>query len=327
MFDDPAGQALKTALLVAGAVLWLVWVIGLLVFRRRPELRVGTAREFFYPAAALAITLAWHFSNPSTFGFGVLALTMRAGLIIGVFLGCVWLISLWRRDSGIMDVAYPLAVAVPVVVLIARRGAWSPHEIVMVAMLGLWSIRMSAHIGLRNRGHGEDGRYAAWRRRFGRHWWWWSLFQVFTIQGVTVWLWSLGLYMALRAGPQDLGWQHALALLVFAVGFGFQALGDLQLERFKKQRRERSMVLDTGLWALTRHPNYFGEAMVWWSFGVLALVHPLGWAALVCPLYVTWFMSAGSATPMQERYLAKTKPAYADYMQRVPAFFPWIGKQ
>ena len=314
---------MKTALLLAGAVLWLVWVAGLLVFRRRPELRVGTLREFVFPVAALVITLVWELSNRSTFGFGFLSLYMRMGLVTGVFLSAVWLLSLLRRDSGIMDVAYPLATAVPVVVLVARHGNWSAHEAVVVALVALWSLRLSAHIGWRNAGHGEDGRYAAWRQRFGRHWWWWSFFQVFAMQGVMVWLWYMGLAMAVYAGPAGLGWQHALALPLFAVGFGFQALGDLQLERFKKQRNDRGMVLDTGLWALTRHPNYFGEALVWWSFGVLGLVHPWGWVALVCPLYVTWFMSAGSATPMQERYLAKTKPAYAAYMQRVPRFFPW----
>ena len=314
---------MKSALLLAGAVLWLVWVAGLLVFRRRPELRVGTLREFVFPVAALVITLVWELSNRSTFGFGFLSLYMRMGLVTGVFLSAVWLLSLLRRDSGIMDVAYPLAAAIPVVVLVTRRGNWSAHEFLVVALVVLWSLRLSVHIGWRNAGHGEDGRYAAWRQRFGRHWWWWSFFQVFAMQGVMVWLWYMGLAMAVYAGPAGLGWQHALALPLFAVGFGFQALGDLQLERFKKQRNDRGMVLDTGLWALTRHPNYFGEALVWWSFGVLGLVHPWGWVALVCPLYVTWFMSAGSATPMQERYLARTKPAYAAYMQRVPRFFPW----
>lgn len=306
------------------AVLWLVWVVSLLVFKRRPELRVGTAREFVYPVAALVLGLAWWFSTSTSPGSWFLSLYMRAAVITGALLTGVWLLSLLRRDAGIMDVAYPLSVAVPVVVLIAHRGSWSAHEILTVLMVGLWSLRMSLHIGIRNGKHaGEDGRYAAWRRRFGKHWWWWSFFQVFTMQGVTVWLWSLGLIAAVAAGPHGLQWQHALALLLFAVGFGFQAVGDLQLERFKARRADRSQVLDTGLWRLSRHPNYFGEAMVWWSFGALGLVHPWGWVALVCPLYVTWFMSAGSATPMQERYLAKTKPAYADYMRRVPSFFPW----
>lgn len=314
---------MKTTLVFAASGLWLVWVIALLVFRRRPELRVGTLREFVYPVAALVIGLLWLASTKTSPGSWFLALYMRAAVIAGVLLTAVWLLSLLKRDTGIMDVAYPLAAAVPVVVLIAQRGTWSPHEIVTAALVAVWSMRMSLHIGLRNAGHGEDGRYAAWRRRFGPHWWWWSFFQIFMMQGVTVWLWSLGLIGAVAAGPRDLGWQHGLAVLLFAIGFYFQVVGDLQLQHFKKTRTDRSQVLDTGLWRLTRHPNYFGEAVVWWSFGALGLVHPWGWLALICPVYVTWFMGAGSATPMQDRYLAKTKPAYADYMRRVPTFFPW----
>jgi steroid 5-alpha reductase family enzyme len=222
-----------------------------------------------------------------------------------------------------MDVAYPLVPALPIAALVAWRGSWSAHELVTVALALLWSLRLSLHIGVRNIGHGEDRRYAAWRSRFGAQYWWWSYFMIFAAQGVTVWLWVLPLTMAVVAAPAALGWQHALALVLFAVGFFFQAVGDVQLERFKKQRTDRSMVLDTGVWSLTRHPNYFGEVMIWWSFGALGLVHPWGWVALLSPAYVTWMMSAGSATPMQERYLAKTKPAYADYMRRVPAFFPW----
>lgn len=314
---------MRTGLILMAVALWLAWVVGLLVFGRRQDLRVGSAREFVYPLAALLIGLAWFFSTRAMPGSWFLSLYMRCGAIIGVMLGGVWLLSLLRRNAGIMDVAYPLAAAVPVVVLVAWRGTWSAHEVLCVVLVAAWSLRMSLHIGLRGRGQPEDGRYAAWRRRFGRHWWWWSLFQVFMLQGVTVWLWSLGLIAAVAAGPRDLGWQHALALALFAIGMVFQVVGDLQLQRFRKQRSDRSMVLDTGLWRLTRHPNYFGEAMVWWSFGALGLVHPWGWLALVSPLYVTWFMSAGSATPMQERYLARTKPAYADYMRRVPGFFPW----
>ena len=308
-------------------LLWLVWVTGLLVFRRRPELRVGTAREFVYPVAVMVVGLFWWFSTATSPGTWFLTLTMRAALVTGVVLAVVWLLSLARRDAGIMDVAYPLAVALPVLVLINERATWSPHECVIAAMVTLWSLRMSAHIFLRSRGHGEDGRYAAWRRRFGPHWWWWSFFQVFAMQGVTVWLWSFCLVGAVAAGQRPLGWQHALAAALFAIGFYFQAVADYQLEGFKAQRSDRAQLLDTGLWSLSRHPNYFGEAMVWWSFGALGLVHPWGWLTLICPLYVTWFMSSGSATPMQERYMAKTKPGYAAYMARVPKFFPWSKPQ
>jgi len=314
---------ITTGLVAAVTVLWLVWVLALLAFRRQPALRVGTPREFVMPLMALVIGLWWWFSRSDWPGAHFLSVTMKAAVINGTLLTLVWLISLARRDAGIMDVAYSMAAAIPALVLLLMRGSWSPHEVITAVLVGLWSARMSLHIGLRNTGDGEDARYAAWRKRFGRHWWWWSYFQIFAMQGVMVWLWSIGLVAAVAAGAHPLGWQHALALVLFAIGFGFQVVADLQLERFKRQRTDRKRVLDTGVWGLSRHPNYFGESVVWWSFAALGLVHPWGWLALVCPIYVTWFMSAGSATPMQERYLQKAKPAYADYMRRVPVFFPW----
>lgn len=314
---------MKTNLTILVGMLWLIWMAGLLVFRRRPELRVGTAREFVYPIAAFVLVTGWLLLDTSHPAYKFLSLYIQAGLITWALLAVVWLISLFTRDCGIMDVFYPLSASVPVVVLLAEQGTWSPHECFLTALVALWSLRLAIYIWARNRGHSEDGRYAAWRRRFGPQWWWWSFFQVFTLQGVTVWLWSLGLIFAVAAPPAALGWPHGLAAILFGIGFYFQVVGDLQLERFKRNRTDRTTVLDTGLWSLTRHPNYFGEAMIWWSFGALALAHPFGWIGLICPWYVTWFMSRGSATPMQERYLAKNKPGYADYMTRVPGFFPW----
>ncbi len=314
---------MKLAMLLVPSALWLVWVAGLVWFGRKPELRIGTARDFIFPFAALAVVLAWLLSGSSVALSGLLTLYLKAGLVVLAWVTLIWLISLAMRDTSIIDIAYPLIAFLPLGVLIAWQGNWSLHECFIVALSGLWSLRLALHIGIRNLGHGEDRRYAAWRTRFGRHWWWWSFFQVFTTQGVLVWLWVLPLVMALATPTPALGWQHLLALLVFALGFGFQVVSDAQLERFKKTRSGRGEVLDSGLWRLSRHPNYFGEAAIWCSFGVLGLVHPWGWIALACPLYVTWFMASGSATPMQERYMAKSKPAYAAYMTRVPKFFPW----
>ncbi len=162
---------MTAALPLVAAGLWLIWMAGLLVFRRRPELRVGNAREFVYPIAAMVIALAWLLLPASSPASAFLTLYLHSGLITAVFLTAVWLLSLARRDCGIMDLAYPLAVSIPVTSLVVWRGQWSPHETMIVVLVALWSLRMSSHIGLRNRGHGEDGRYAAWRRRFGGAWW------------------------------------------------------------------------------------------------------------------------------------------------------------
>jgi steroid 5-alpha reductase family enzyme len=312
-----------TLVACAAGLLWLIWLGALLLLGRRPELKVGALGDFVFPSAAGLVVAGWLAAPAGTALARFLDGYLLYGAIIFGLMLLVWALSLLLRDASIMDVAYPLAAFVPLAVLVALRGIWSAHEIVVLLLVALWSLRLSSHIGRRNLGHGEDARYAGWRRRFGHRWWWWSLFQVFLLQGVLVWLWCLPLALALDAAPAGLSWHHAAAIGVFAVGFVFQAVGDWQLARFMRTRTDRTAVLDTGLWRLTRHPNYFGEATIWWSFWLAVLVHPWGWLSFPAPLHVTWFMSRGSAAPMQERYLMKTKPAYADYMRRVPAFIPW----
>lgn len=309
---------------LAALGLWVIWVVALVRWRARPELKTGAVRDFVFPGAAALIAVAWALAPRGSAVAQFLDFYLFYGALILVLVTLVWLISLALRDSSIMDILYPLAAAIPATLLVAWRGTWSAHEIISVGLALIWSIRLSGYLAWRNLGHGvEDARYASWRRRFGADWWWWSYFQVFVMQGVLIWLWCLPLALALHAASAPLGWLHVAAIAVFLVGFVFQAGGDWQLERFKQTRKDRSEVLERGLWALTRHPNYFGEAVIWWSFWICALVHPWGWLTIVAPVYVTWFMAAGSATPMQERYLAKTKPGYASYVARVPAFFPW----
>jgi steroid 5-alpha reductase family enzyme len=110
------------------------------------------------------------------------------------------------------------------------------------------------------------------------------------------------------------------------VGFVFEAGGDWQLTRFKRHRTDPSQLLNTGLWSLTRHPNYFGQTCMWWGYGVFALAHPWGWLSVFPLAYVTWFMNKGSATSLMERHMIKTKPGYAEYCDNVPAFFPRFWK-
>lgn len=307
--------------LIIAALTLVAWLLAITLFERRIQGSVSL-QTFTFPGM-LALYMAFWWSGESWTATASLAEIHQQFLsVIAVFLTTVWMISLLMKDTSIMDIAYPLTAAVPTMVIVAARGAWTPHELLCVILVCLWSCRLAGHIGMRNLPHGEDARYAAWRRRFGRNWWWWSFFQVFLLQGVLISMWSAPLMLAIDAPQRAAGWQHGLAVGLFVIGFYFQAVSDYQLEHFRKTRSSQGDILDSGLWALSRHPNYFGEALIWWSFGLLGLTHPWGWLGLAAPLYVTWFMSRGSATPMQERYLAKKKPGYDAYIARVPKFFP-----
>jgi len=144
-------------------------------------------------------------------------------------------------------------------------------------------------------------------------------------QGVLVWGWALPLVFALARPAAALAW-NALGLLALAAGVAFEADADWQLARHRADPARRGTVLQSGLWALSRHPNYFGEALVWWGFFLFALSHPWGWIGIASPLYVTWFMTQGSATRMTDAYLHKHRPDYAAYAARVPAFWPRLWR-
>ena len=264
--------------------------------------------------AALGLSGAWSADFLSTF--------LQLGIWLWAWLTVVWVISLLKRDASIMDIAYGVLLLGASWWLFLHNGAQAQaSNVLLLSMTSIGFGRYSLYILWRNLPHGEDPRYARWRQRSGARWWWWSYFQIFLLQGVVIWIWAVPLVFGMRASG-EIGFWHIAGALVWLVGFVFEAGSDWQLTRFKHQRTDRSQLLDTGLWALSRHPNYFGQTCMWWGYGVFALAHPWGWLSVLPLVYVTWFMNKGSATSLMERHMVKTKPGYANYCATVPAFFP-----
>jgi steroid 5-alpha reductase family enzyme len=244
------------------------------------------------------------------------------GLTMWATLTVVWGVGTALRNHSLMDVAYPITPWLAAMVAWQVAGGdLSSRSLALLACLTLWSWRLSGYIGLRYLPHGEEARYARWRARGGTSWWWWSYFQIYLTQGVIVWIWTWPVALALQA-PGPLSVWAWLAVGVWAMGFVFEVGGDWQMHRFRTNPANKGRVMDRGFWAWCRHPNYFGESMMWLGYGLFALSHPWGWLGLPSVAMVFWFMNRGSATSMTERYMLKTKPGYADYMARTPAFFP-----
>lgn len=270
-----------------------------------------------YPVLPL-LAVGFFSVRPSAFG----SIWLQLGLWLWLWLTAVWIVSLLKRDASIMDIAYGfLMLGAPWWLYLHLGRSASASGLLMLGLASLGFGRYSLYILWRNLPHGEDPRYARWRERSGKRWWWWSYFQIFLLQGVVLWVWAVPLTFGLLSDSEIGPWQVA-ATLVWAVGFVFEAGGDWQLARFKRRRQDRSQLLDTGLWGLTRHPNYFGQTCMWWGYGLFAMAHPWGWLSVLPLVYITWFMNKGSATSLMERHMVKTKPGYAEYCARVPAFFP-----
>ena len=313
-------SALNPVLAAAGLGWLLLAVIWLLALEKTAKARWMHQLHALLPLGVLGVAL---FAPADTVVAQTSAQWLVAGALMLTILTVVWMLSLLTRNAGIMDVGYSLTASLTAVGLVVLHQADSPRQLVFLLLVVVWSGRLVAHASGTNLGQSQEQQpYASWRKQHGQRWWWWSYFQVFLLQGGLIWIWALPMVMTVYAEPGPLMPRDLLAMAIWLTGFVFQAGADWQLKRFKANPANKGKVLQSGLWSLTRHPNYFGEATMWWAYFVFGLAHPLGWVAIVGPLYVTWFMSKGSAAAMLDRHMLRTKPDYAAYVERVPGFCP-----
>lgn len=248
------------------------------------------------------------------------ALWVWAGLA-GAFT-LLWLASLPLRNASIVDMWWGPAFVLAALIYLGAQPAASPRAMAVLAVVTAWAARLAWHIARRNIGHGEDPRYAAWRAQHGPSWWWVSWLKVFLLQATVAWVvsWPVGAAIAARP-PFPTAWDAA-GLALAGVGLAVEAVADAQLRRFKRAA-ERGAVCDVGLWRYSRHPNYFGESVVWWGLFVVAAGVPGGWPTIVSPVLMTWLLVRVSGVALLERGLSTSKPGYAEYVRRTSAFVPW----
>jgi steroid 5-alpha reductase family enzyme len=250
-----------------------------------------------------------------------MALAIHLGLFLLAWSLAGWLLSLWLRRMDIADVAWGLGFMLVAAILWAYQTP-GPLGLMVFVPVVIWGLRLAWHIGRRMRGKPEDFRYRQWREEWG-HWMpIRSLLQVFLLQTallavIAAPLLLAGIHPEARPGP--VAWA---ALGLWLAGFLFQAMADAQLARFRRRRRDRDEVLQEGLWRYSRHPNYFGEILMWWGLGLMVLPLPWGWLALISPLTITWLLVRVSGVPMLERRY-DGNAGYAAYRARTPALVPW----
>lgn len=235
----------------------------------------------------------------------------------------LWIVSLIRRDSSIVDPAWGVSFVIAAAAATTVEAAWArPQALLILALLALWGFRLSGFLLVRNLGHGEDPRYAAWREQHGSRWWWRSLFQVFLLQGTILLIVSLVTIQPISEGDSP-NWLAFVGAAVVVAGILIEAVSDAQLARFRRDASKRGQVLDSGLWKFSRHPNYFGESVVWWGFWFVALGSGGAWWTVVSPLLMTWLLLKVSGVPMLEKRLESTRPGYAEYARKTSAFVLW----
>jgi len=258
-----------------------------------------------------------------------LEIFLVAGVFILVYMTALWGLSLILRNSSIVDIFWGLGFVIAAWIYFAlSTEGYLVRKLMICGIVTIWGLRLTLHILVRNWGKAEDYRYKQWREKAGKNWWWRSFFKVFLLQGILMWLISIPLLAAQYSPtPKFLNMLDYLAVLVWLIGFYFEAIGDWQLRRFKAEPKNKGKLLTAGVWKYTRHPNYFGDAAQWWGFYLAAAATGTRLWTIFSPILMTFLLLRVSGVKMLEVALEKSKPGYEEYIKKTNAFFPWFPRQ
>lgn len=250
-----------------------------------------------------------------------IVVTAAAASVLAVVHAMTFAIGRRIGRYNVVDVAWGLGfIAVAAIAAALGRGD-ALRRWLLLALVVIWASRLSWHVYRKTVGKGEDPRYAELLRgaSVGQ-----VLRKVFVLQGFATWFISLPLQISAVTGPTPapLVGAAAAGVALWGLGVVFEAVGDRQLRVFKSDPANHGVVMDRGLWSWTRHPNYFGDACVWWG---LWLVTINGWPALLtvpCPLLMTYFLVYATGARLTEKYM-DGRPGFAEYKSRTAFFVPW----
>ncbi len=239
-----------------------------------------------------------------------------------------WLLSLVYKNVTVVDSLWGLGFVLIAWISFGLTEGYVGRKILIGVITTAWGLRLSVHLTWRNWGKGEDPRYGSWRQASGERFWIISLFKVFLLQALFLCVIALAVqYSQIPSQPAHFTGFDIAGLIIWLIGFGFESVSDWQLARFKTDVANKGKVMDRGLWAYSRHPNYFGECLIWWGIFFIALSTPNSGWTIISPLVITAVLLKMTGIPLMEKTIVDTRPAYRDYIRRTPAFIPWFPKK
>jgi steroid 5-alpha reductase family enzyme len=247
---------------------------------------------------------------------------IAAALAIVALMLTTWIVSVMIKNASIVDIVWGLGFVVVAWTVRLTVDGDTTRQNLLVVLVTLWGLRLALYLAKRNIGHGEDFRYVLMRRKHGARFPLVSLYTVFAFQGALMWVVSLPVQLGQADDGAPVGPLAVIGAAAWVVGFVFEAVGDAQLAGFKKDPANAGKVMDRGLWSLTRHPNYFGDAVQWWGIGIVAAEAGTAAIGLIGPVVMTFLLTRVSGVPMLEHSMAKRRPGYEDYVRRTSAFVP-----
>jgi steroid 5-alpha reductase family enzyme len=246
-----------------------------------------------------------------------------AAATVLVYMLALWAISVPLGDPSFVDAGWAFGFVLIAVVTAAIADGDPTRKVLIVATTAVWGLRLAGYLFWRWRRTGPDKRYASMLRHAPGNPHVFLLTRVFLLQGALMWVVALPVQLGqVYATPKGVTVQAVIGLVVAATGIAFEATGDAQLTRFKRDPANATRVMDRGLWRYTRHPNYFGDCLVWWGLFLMAVVNAPTFFTVAGPVTMTYLLLRWSGVPILERGLLRRRPDYAAYMQRTSAFLP-----
>lgn len=249
-----------------------------------------------------------------------------ASILVVYFI--IWfIIAKVKNNYGLVDIAWGLGFVVVAWTSFFTTNEWRTQSLAILLLVSAWGFRLFWHLFKRNWNSPEDYRYVRMRKRWGttlvnlK-----SFLNVFALQGVLLFIISLPIMNSFYQEKTTFQWWQVAGIIIWLIGFYFEVVGDLQLERFKKEPANKGKLLTTGLWSLTRHPNYFGEATCWWGIFLISFTTLDQLWLIISPIIITLLLLFVSGVPLLEKKY-KDREDFKIYASKTAKFFPVIGKK
>ncbi|MFC2166335.1 DUF1295 domain-containing protein [Acidobacteriota bacterium] len=251
---------------------------------------------------------------------------LYSALSVFIYMVCIFVIAQIKKDNSIVDIAWGIGFILVAFLTFFLEPGFMARHILSVALIFLWGTRLAAHIAVRKRGKGEDFRYGKWRREWGKWFFVRSFFQIYMLQGFLLLIIAYPVILINHSKKTGIEFLDIIGLIIWLNGFFFEAVGDYQLSKFKRQAENKGKIITQGLWRFTRHPNYFGETTMWWGIFLIALSVRNGWTAIVSPMMITFLLlKVSGITMLEKKYIGNKE--FEEYAKKTNAFFPWFSKK
>jgi steroid 5-alpha reductase family enzyme len=242
-------------------------------------------------------------------------------VVVLIYMLGLFVAAMIKKDNSIADIAWGLGFVVIAGVNLCIRQTSSGRQLLITGVMMIWAFRLAGHILVRNKGRGEDFRYAQWREEWGKNIIIKTLLNVFLLQGLLMVIIAYPVILVHSTAQPPLNFLDVAGFVIWLIGFFFESVGDYQLLKFKKERSNRGNILTSGVWKYTRHPNYFGEVTIWWGIFMIALSAPYGLTALISPMVITFLLLKVSGVPMLEKKY-HGNPEFMEYARKTSRFIP-----